>query len=70
MSVLKMKLSAARINADLSQRKAAKLLGISKDTLRLYEQYKLSPKVDLAFSMAKLYNCSIGDLIFLSRDNV
>nr|DAW27990.1 MAG TPA: Helix-turn-helix XRE-family like protein [Caudoviricetes sp.] len=69
--VIKMRLTlkAARVNSGLEQKEAAEKLGISRDSLRSYEKYKKSPKIDLAIRIAKLYNCSLSDLIFL-QDNI
>lgn len=65
---MRVSLQAARINAGYTQKSAAEKLGISKESLRFYEQYKQSPKIDLAFKIAKLYKCEIGDIIFLKDD--
>lgn len=65
---MKMTMEAARINAGLSQKEAAEKLGISRDSLRFYEKYKKSPKIDLAFRMVDLYKCKIDDIIFLHNN--
>lgn len=65
---MRISLQAARINAGLTQKEAAKKLGISRECLRFYEKYKQSPRIDLAFKIAKLYNCNIGDIIFLKNN--
>lgn len=65
---MKMTMEAARINVGLSQKEAADKLGISRDSLRFYEKYKKSPKIDLAFKMVELYKCKIDDIIFLPKD--
>lgn len=62
---MKLTLKAARVNSGLSQKEAAEKLNISRDSLRFYEKYKKSPKVELAIKIAQLYNCSLDDLIFL-----
>ena len=66
---MRLTLKAARVNSGLEQKEAAEKLGISRDSLRSYEKYKESPKIDLAIRIAKLYNCSLSDLIFL-QDNI
>lgn len=65
---MRITLEAARINVGLNQKGAAKALEISRDSLRNYEQYKKSPKIDLAYKMASLYKCEITDLIFLKSN--
>lgn len=62
---MRVTLEAARVNAGLSQKDAAKMLNISPDSLRFYEKYQKHPKIDLAYKMAELYKCTIGDIIFL-----
>ena len=51
---MRVTLEAARRNAGFSQKEAAKELNISRDSLRFYEQYKKSPRIDLAIKMAQL----------------
>lgn len=66
---MRMTLEAARINAGFSQKEAAEKLDISRDSLRAYEKYKKSPKIELAIRLAELYKCSLEDIIFL-RSNI
>ena len=65
---MRLTLKAARVNSGFSQKEAAEKLNISRDSLRFYEKYKKSPKIDLAIEMAKLYNCDLADLIFLQKN--
>ena len=65
---MRLTLKAARTNAGFSQKEAAKELNISRDSLRFYEKYKKSPKIDLAIKIAQLYNCTLDDLIFLQEN--
>ena len=57
-------LKAARVNADLTQKEAAKALGISKGTLANYEMYRTSPSIDTAERIADLYGQSKNDIVF------
>ena len=57
-------LKAARVNAEMTQTEAAKALGISKNTLLNYEKYKTIPDIEKSKRMAKLYGCTVNDLIF------
>lgn len=59
-------LEAARINAGLSQREAAKRLGINVSTLSNWENGKTSPDVDKFRKLCDVYGCPI-DLIFLGN---
>lgn len=63
-----MTLKAARINKNLTQAQAARLIGISEDTLRKYEQAKTFPDVPLIIRIEKVYGVSYNELIFLPKD--
>lgn len=65
---MRLTLKAARVNSGLEQKEAAEKLGISRDSLRSYEKYKKSPRIDLAVKMAQLYNCTLADIIFLQEN--
>lgn len=60
----KITLAAARVNAGLSQKDAAKLIGVHPSTLRNYESGKTSPDWDVVRKIEKAYGISI-DYIFL-----
>ena len=65
---MKIKLKAARVNADLTLEDAAKELGIAKNTLISYEKYRTIPDMEMGAAMASLYGASFDDLIFLPDD--
>ena len=55
-------LEAARVNAGLTQVKAAPLLGVSLATLKNYEKGKTKPNWDTLNKMSDIYNIPIGML--------
>lgn len=63
MSSVKISLAAARVNAGLSQREAAKLLGITPGTLRNYEQGKQVPSWMTVKEMERIYGISADNMI-------
>ena len=63
MSILKITLAAARVTAGLSQREAAKLLGITPGTLRNYERGKQVPSWITAKEMERIYGISADNMI-------
>lgn len=65
---MKVTLEAARVNSGMTQAQAALMLGISRRSLQKYESYETSPRVDLAIKMSKIYNCELGDFIFLKQN--
>lgn len=62
-------LKAARVNKNLTQAEAAKLLGISKDSLWNYENGRSFPDVRVIKKMEEVYELSYDNLIFLPNDN-
>ena len=61
-------LKAARVNAGLTQKEAAKSLNISRNTLASYEMYKTKPDIAMAQKIAALYGLSVNGIIFLPSD--
>lgn len=59
-------LKAARINANLTQEEAAKMLCISKATLQNYESGETSPTMELVEKISKIYNFP-KDYIFFGK---
>lgn len=62
-------LKAARVNKNLTQAEAAKLLGISKDSLWNYENGRSFPDVRVVKKMEEVYGIPYNNLIFLTNDN-
>lgn len=62
-------LEAARVNAHLSQKDAARMLGINPATLANYESGKTIPQWDMVHKMEKVYGFP-ADFIILSRDSL
>jgi transcriptional regulator with XRE-family HTH domain len=68
METLRISLKAARINAELSQREAARCLGISISTLQNYESGKTVPDWNMVGKISDLYDLS-SDYIFFGKDS-
>lgn len=62
-------LAAARKNAQLTQREAAKRLEISPLTLARYEKGEREPSVSMAFRLCKLYDCDFALLFTPEKTN-
>ena len=67
MSTMKISLAAARVNAGLYQREAAKRLGITPETLRNYERGKQVPNWTTVKEMEKIYGISADNIFFGSK---
>lgn len=67
-SIPRISLKAARVNADLSQQEAAKLLGISKATLQNYEAGNTVPDILMSRKIEDVYGFPM-DFIFFGANN-
>ena len=61
-------LKSARVNKGLTQAQAAKLIGITVDTLSNYERGKSYPDVPIIKKIESVYDIPYSDLIFLPKD--
>nr|DAO19752.1 MAG TPA: Helix-turn-helix XRE-family like protein [Caudoviricetes sp.] len=62
-------LKAARVNRNLNQKEAAKLIGVSVSTLQNYESGKCFPDVPVIKSIERVYQIHYADISFLSTNN-
>lgn len=69
LRVMAMTLKAARVNKGLTQREAAELLGVSKDTLWNYENSKTYPDVPVIKKIEEVYDIGYNDIVFLPKNN-
>lgn len=65
----KMTLRTARDRLNLTQEEAAKLIGISVDTLSNYERGKYYPDVLTLKRIEEVYSITYDQLIFLQSNN-
>ena len=63
--MFKISLKAARVNAGLSQKEAAKLLKVSNKTLHSWEKGETSPAAKYVDAICALYGMSYNDINFL-----
>ncbi len=61
---MKITIKAARVNKNLSQKEAAKLIGVSKDTVGAWDRGKSMPNAKYIPAIEKVYGVSYKDLIF------
>lgn len=64
---MKVSLKAARINARLTQKEAATLIGVTVDTIGNWERGKSYPDALKIKSIEEVYHICYDDLIFLPR---
>ena len=65
--VTKITLKAARVNACLTQKEAAKKLGISNKTLWSWEKGLSAPKATQTIDICKLYGIDYNNLNFFAQ---
>lgn len=65
----KMTLKTARDRRGLKQQEAARLIGISVDTLSNYERGKSYPDVPIIKKIEEVYGVTYNQLIFLVKNN-
>ncbi len=63
-------LKAARVNKNLTQKEAAKLIGISAPSLAKYESGDRFPNIPTLKKMEEVYGVSYNDIIFLLDSTV
>lgn len=61
----KMTLRAARVNAGITQKVAARAVGVSNKTMVKWEHGQAFPDVMQAFALCRLYKVPFEDIIFL-----
>lgn len=66
----KISLEAARRNANLSQKDAAKALNVSNKTLSNWENGKTFPSADKVDALCELYKMSYDDINFLPANSL
>ena len=65
----RMTLRAARVNAGLKQKEAAKALGIGNKTLSSWENGLSIPRGDKIDAICALYNATYDEIIFFNKEN-
>lgn len=68
--MLKISLKAARVNAGLSQKEAAKALKVSNKTLHSWETGVSCPSAKYIDAICDLYKMSYNDIQFLPIDSL
>lgn len=64
MEKLRISLSAARANANLTQKEVAEKLKISKSTVCLWESGEAEPRISQALALSELYGIPIDNIFF------
>lgn len=62
-------LKAARVNRKYTQAEAAKLIGVTEDTISNWERAKSFPSVPQIMKIEEVYGVPYNELIFLPSDN-
>lgn len=59
---MKVSLKALRVNADLSQKEAAKQIGTTARTIQNWEKYSTFPSASQLIKICTIYNCNLNDI--------
>ena len=57
-------IKAARANSNLSQTQLAEKVGVSRDSIKNYENGKIIPNVDVAFRIAEVLGFDVHEIKF------
>lgn len=68
MDTLRISLAAARVNANMTQEKVAKALGLSTQTIINWENGKTQPKIDQCERLSELYGIPSQNIIFVPKE--
>lgn len=66
----KISLKAARVNADMTQKEAAKLLNVDKTTIASWENGKTHPDYIKAKKLSKVYGIPLDYINFPSKNSL
>lgn len=69
MGNIRISMKAARVNANMIQKEAAKKIGISRVTLQNYESGKTIPTWKMAAKIAVVYNFPMENIFFGKKDD-
>ena len=69
MLALQISLKAARVNADYTQKEAAKLINVDVSTIVSWESGKTSPKATQLNELCQIYGVSV-DCVFLRSKSI
>ena len=59
---MKVSLKAARVNANMTQKEAGEVIGVSKDTIKSIEKGKRNIRVNEFDALCRAYNCTRDDI--------
>lgn len=59
---MKNKLKVYRAKHDITQEELAKEIGVTRQTINAIETERYDPSLELAFNLAKYFDCSVEDL--------
>lgn len=67
MIKIRNRLKVLRVECEWTQEELAQKLNITRQTVIAIEKGKYNPSLNLAFKMAKLFNCKIEDIFIFEE---
>lgn len=67
MEKLQISLAAARVNAEMKQEEAARIMGVDRSTIRRWEKGDKIPDYDETKKLSQLYGVPLDNIFFGKR---
>lgn len=67
MEKVQISLAAARVNAEMKQEEAAKIMGVDRSTIRRWEKGDKIPDYDETKKLAQIYGLPLDNIFFGKR---
>lgn len=67
MEKVQISLAAARVNAEMKQEEAAKIMGVDRSTIRRWEKGNKIPDYDETKKLAQIYGLPLDNIFFGKR---
>lgn len=64
---MKVSIKAMRVNRGMTQKKAAKVIGVSRETLLKWENNNTSPTAVQLIAICNAYHCKMDDILLPER---
>lgn len=63
------RLKELRMEADMTQEQLSQKVGVSRQSIVAIELGKYNPSLELAFKIARVFNCSIEDIFLFEEES-
>ncbi|WP_080146883.1 helix-turn-helix transcriptional regulator [Marinilactibacillus piezotolerans] len=67
---MKNRLESLRKSQNITQAELAKTLAVSRQTVSSIENGRYNPSLDLAFKLARCFNCTVEDIFIFEEEMI